>query len=539
MYSESKPKLNPARAWYSSNVGGLQVFLSSFILFPGVSFVFAQDDVNVTELPGLTITAPASRKSEPYWVKPEKILEGNDLRRKRDTGLGDTLSRELGVSSSSYGPGASRPIIRGLDSSRIRVLESGVSMGDLSAISPDHAVSTETLNASQIEILRGPSTLLYGSGTSGGVVNVISDHIPDRLYKSVQGNFEGRFNSALEERSGAFSASGTQGAFSWNIEGAKRKTNDIKIPGRANINNPDSEFGIVENSAIDSGNISVGSSYIGERGYAGVSISHLENFYGIPGPEGAKIDMGQTRYGLAGELDNPFKGFQLLKLRMNYNDYQHNELEESGEIGTRLKNDELDGRIELLHAPLPDWQGVIGLQFQHQDFSAKGEEAFIPSTSSHAVGLFMLEQYQWRRWLFEIGGRYEHTHLNPLGSDLSSRDFNLFNISAGGGWEFIDGYQIDFTATRGQRAPIINALYANGIHVATNTFELGDQHLTKETSNNFELSLQKTDGIVTGRINLFYNHINDYIFQQSRDSNSDGLADRVNDEGELTVNGAF
>ncbi|HBV21198.1 MAG TPA: TonB-dependent receptor, partial [Nitrosomonas sp.] len=160
--------------------------------------VFAQAAVDVTKLPGVIVTAPANQQSEPYWVKPDRVLQGDDLRRKREAGLGDTLSRELGVSSSSFGPGASRPIIRGQDSSRVRVLESGVSMGDLSVISPDHAVATETLNVSQIEILRGPATLLYGSGASGGIVNVITDRMPDRLYKSTQGQFEGRFNSALE-----------------------------------------------------------------------------------------------------------------------------------------------------------------------------------------------------------------------------------------------------------------------------------------------------------------------------------------------------
>lgn len=509
------------------------------LALPDIPAVLAQKPADVTELPGVVVTAPVNQQSEPYWIKPEKVILENDLRRNREAGLGDMLSRELGISSSSFGPGASRPIIRGQDSSRIRILESGVGMGDLSVISPDHAVATETLNASRIEILRGPATLLYGSGTSNGVVNVINDRIPDRMYKSMQGHFEGRFNSAMGERSGIFSASGSRGQISWNIEGAKRKTDDIKIPGRADPANPDSGLGVVRNSAIDSSNISVGSSYIGELGYVGLSVTHLENFYGIPGPEGAKIDMGQTRYGLAGELDDPIKGFQQLKMRVNYNDYQHNELEGSGEIGTHLKNDEVDGRFELLHAPITNLQGVLGAQFQYQDFSAKGDEAFVPSTISHSVGLFALEQYQWRRWMFEVGGRFEHANQNPQDALLSSRDFNLYSVSAGSAWAFIDGYQIDLTATRGQRAPILNALYANGIHVATNTFAVGDQRLNKETSNNFDLSFQKTDGVITGRINLFYNLINNYIFQSSRDSNGDGFADRVNNDGELDIDGAF
>lgn len=498
------------------------------------------DTVHLPKMPEVVVVEDLNEKdSEQAIVQPEIVLRGDKLRRKREANLGDTLSQELGVTSSSFGPGAGRPIIRGLDGPRIRVLEGGVGTGDLSIISPDHAVATETMSASRIEILRGPSTLLYGSGTSGGIVNVITDRIPDRLFKSISGNFEGRFNSALEERTGAMNASGSLGQFSWNVEGVRRKTNDIKIPGRANKNDPNSPSGVVRNSAIESSNLSVGGSYIGERGYVGVSISRLESFYGIPGPEEAQIDLGQTRYGLAGALDNPLQGFEQLKFRMNYNDYQHNELEDTGEIGSSFKNDEVEGRVELLHELIADWQGVMGVQFQNSDFSASGEEAFISSSKSHSVGLFMLEKREWERWQFEMSGRLEHAVQNPQGNQLQSRDFGLYSVSAGSAWEFSDGYQIDLTATRGQRAPTSVALYANGLHIATNTFDNGNATLNKETSNNFDLSLQKTSGLIQGRVNLFYNHINNYIFQQSRDSNGDGLADRVNDDEMLDVNGSF
>lgn len=513
------------------------VILVFFLL--KISSTSAQGVSKNVELPSVQITAPTSGSAESSGIKADIILQGDRLRRKRETNLGDTLSHELGVTSSSFGPGAGRPIIRGQDGPRVQVLENGVGTGDLSIISPDHAVATETLNASRIEILRGPSTLLYGSGVSGGVVNVVNDRIPDRLFKTPQANFEGRFNSALEERNGALNASGSLGRMSWNIEGAKRKTNDVHIPGRANPNDPNSEIGFVRNSAIDSSNLSVGSSYMGDRGFVGMSVSRLENFYGIPGPEGAKIDMSQTRYGLAGDLDNPLKGFQQLKMRFNYNDYQHKELEQSGDTGSRFKNNELDSRAELIHSPIAQWQGVMGIQLQNRNFSAKGEEAFVPSSLSQSAGLFLLEKREWQQWRFEAGGRFEHTAHNPQATQLQTRDFNLYSVSAGSAWKFMDGYQIDLTATRGQRAPNTVALYANGKHVATNTFEQGDQALRKETSNNFDIALQKTTGTITGKVNLFYNYVNDYIFQQSRDSNGDGFADKVNDQGLLDKHGTF
>ncbi len=370
-------------------------------------------------------------------------------------------------------------------------------------------------------------------------LTVITDRIPDRIFKKPQGNLESHYNSATNERSGAFNASGSLGRTSWNLEAFKRKTSNIKIPGRADKSDPNSKSGVVKNSATDTHNLSFGTSYVGERGFLGASISRLESLYGIPGPEGAKIDMGQTRYGLAGELDDPLKGFKQLKMRFHYNDYKHDELEESGEIGTRFKNNELDGRVELLHNPLANWQGIMGVQFQNRDFSIAGEEAFMPSTKSHTVGLFMVEKRHWERWQFEIGGRIERAQQNPQGTILRSRDFNLYSVSTGGAWEFTDGYKLDLTATRGQRAPTTLALYASGLHLATNTFDTGNEALTKETSNNFDLALHKTTGVIQGKVNLFYNQINDYVFQRSNDSNGDGLADRVNDEGILNANGSF
>lgn len=513
-------------------------FLLAFFCFD-IASTQAQEGSRTVELPSVTVAAPAAEQVEPGIFTPTTVLQGDDLRRKREANLGDTLSRELGVSSTSFGPGAGRPIIRGLDGPRIRIMESGIGTGDLSIISPDHAVATDSLNASRIEILRGPSTLLYGSGTSGGVVNVITDRIPDRLFKRPQGNLESRYNSATNERGGAFNASGSLKNISWNLEAFKRQTSNIKIPGRADKNDPNSKHGTVKNSATDTHNLSFGTSYIGERGFLGMSISRLESLYGIPGPEGAKIDMGQTRYGVAGELDDPVKGFKQLKMRFNYNDYKHDELEDDGNIGTRFKNDEVEGRVELQHDPLANWHGVMGVQFQNRDFSVAGEEAFMPSTKSHSVGLFLVEKRHWKQWQFEVGGRIEHAAQNPQGAALQSRDFNLYSISAGSAWEFTDGYKLDLTATRGQRAPTTVALYANGIHVATNTFDRGNQALTEETSNNFDLALHKTHGTIKGKVNLFYNQVNDYVFQQSADSNGDGLADRVNDEGSLDFNGSY
>ncbi len=523
----------------------IQYFLGSTIVVVmsvafGISPVHAENSATNSVLPPVTVTAtPFENRSELDIAQPVSVLRGEDLRRKREASLGDTLSRELGVASSSFGPAAGRPIIRGLDGPRIRVLENGIGTLDLSTISPDHAVTAESLNASQIEILRGPATLLYGSGASGGVVNVVSGRIPSQLFKLPKGNIEIRGNTATEERTGAFNATGSIGRASWSVGGFKRKTGDYHIPGRANESDPNSKKGVVKNTAIDSGGVSAGGSFVGERGFIGGSVSRLESEYGIPSPEGSKIDLKQTRYDLSGELDKPIIGLEKLKMRMGYNDYKHNEIESTGEVATRFKNRGLETRAELLHAPIANWKGVFGIQFQGRDFSALGEESVVPVTKSNSTGLFLVEERNWDRWQLELGGRIERATQAPQNNINPSRAFNLYNISAGTLWKFMDGYGFSLSATRGQRAPSTEELYIHGAHRGTATFQTGDSNLIAETTSNIDLALRKNTGLIKWKINVFNNWIDNYIFVSSADINGDGVADRVDDTGILDATGEF
>ncbi len=516
-------KQNLTRAT-THNPGGLfkpGVMVSALAVL-GMSAAYAEDSSKAAELSAVVVTAtPFGNRSELDMAQPVTVLQGDDLRRKREASLGDTLSNELGVTSSAFGPAAGRPIIRGLDGPRIRVLEGGIGTLDISTLSPDHMVTVEPLNASQIEILRGPATLLYGSGASGGVVNVVTERIPNRLFKSPKGNFEVRGNSATDERSGAFNVMGSAGKTSWYTDGFKRKTGDYDTP-----------VGTVKNSALDSDGVSMGGAFIGARGFVGASVSQLESLYGIPGADGTKIDLKQTRYDMAGELDDPFRGFKRLKLRMGYNDYKHAEIEGSGEVGTRFKNQGFEGRVELLHAPIAGWQGALGMQVQDRNFSAIGEEALVPATKSRSTGLFLVEERNWERWRVEVGGRVERATQTPLDDADPSRAFNLYSASAGTLWKFTEGYGLGLTATHAQRAPTTEELYTRtGPHTATRTYQTGNNALTKEISDNIDLSLRKTAGAVKWKINVFHNRIGSYIFERSADT--DGLpgADRVNDEG--------
>ena len=506
------------------------VITALLLSVPGMSLAQVRDGGKVTELPPVVVTtSPFKDRSDLDMAQPVTVLKGEDLRRKRESSIGDTLSRELGVASSSFGPGAGRPIIRGLDGPRVQVLENGISTLDLSTTSPDHAVAVESFNASQIEILRGPAVLLYGGGATGGVVNVVTGRIPSRLFKSPTGDVEIRGNTATEERSGAFNAKGSAGQhFSWSVGGFKRKTGDYDTP-----------VGRVRNSAINSEGISIGGSFVGERGFLGGSVSRLENEYGVPSPEGSKIDLKQTRYDLSGELDRPLIGFEKLKVRMGYNDYKHNEIESSGEVATRFNNQAIDSRAELLHAPIAKWKGVIGVQVQNRNFSALGTEVIVPVTKSGSTGIFLLEERNWDRWRLEFGGRIEGATQDPQNNVNPSRTFGLFSGSVGSLWKFTDGYGLGLTGTRGQRAPTTEELYIHGAHRGTATYQTGSNDLSKETSSNIDLALRKTTGAVQWKVNVFHNQFNNYIFVHSADTNADGVADRSDSNGTLNPSGDF
>jgi iron complex outermembrane receptor protein len=497
---------------------------------PSIPFAQVKEGGKVTELPPVVVTtSPFKDRSDLDMAQPVTVLKGEDLRRKRESSIGDTLSRELGVASSSFGPGAGRPIIRGLDGPRVQVLENGISTLDLSTTSPDHAVTVESFNASQIEILRGPAVLLYGGGATGGVVNVVTGRIPSRLFKSPTGDAEIRGNTATEERSGAFNAKGSAGQyFSWSVGGFKRKTSDYDTP-----------VGRVRNSAVNSEGISVGGSFVGEGGFLGGSVSRLENEYGVPSPEGSKIDLKQTRYDLSGELDRPLIGFEKLKVRMGYNDYKHNEIESSGEVATRFNNQAIDSRAELLHAPIAKWRGVIGVQVQNRDFSALGTQVIVPVTKSGSAGVFLIEERNWERWRLEFGGRVEGATQDPQNNVNPSRSFGLFSGSVGTLWKFTDGYGLGLTGTRGQRAPTTEELYIHGAHRGTATYQTGSHDLSKETSSNIDLALRKTTGAVQWKVNVFHNQFNNYIFVHSADTNADGVADHSDSHGTIDPNGDF
>ena len=458
--------------------------------FVVVGDAFAQaDGIYVTPIP----------TDEASIAQPASVLRGDELRRRQAGSIGDTLDREPGVQSGGMGPGASRPVIRGQDAPRVRVLENGIGSMDASSISPDHMPAVETLGATQVEVLRGPATLIHGGGAMGGLVNVVTKRIPQDKLEGFAGAAELRLGSAARGATGLVDLNGGKGGFAWHVDAFRRDDGDYRAAR-----------GIIRNSFIDSTGANLGASFIGDRGYVGIGIQQLSSFYGVPAGEQARIDLEQTRYDLAGELRDPFPGFAKARLRLGRNQYRHDEVEQTGEVATTFRNKAREGRLELTHQPLGAFKGVLGFSFHQRDFSAVGEESFLAPTKSSGHALFLVEEARSGEFRFELGGRVERERHRPQG--LPARSFSPSTWSGAAGWEFSRGYSAVVTLTGAQRAPAIEELYANGPHAATATFEVGDAALNKESSINVDLSLRKTAGPWRWKAGVYANRFSDYIY---------------------------
>ena len=493
-----------------------------------------------TELEPSVISASGLASKRHQMTTPAEVLEGDELVLRRESTLGETLESLPGVRSSSFGAGVGRPVIRGLDGARVKVLSDGVDVLDASTISPDHAITSEPLLAERIEVLKGPATLLYGGGAIGGVVNVIDRKIPTYVpEKGYEGELELRANSVANEGAGVFGITAGTGNFAVRAEGTKRQANDYEIPGSP---------GKQEGSYNDTDSFNLGGSFIGERGYIGLAYGEQNIRYGLLAHEHADchthgpgdwhcgghghghahddeehegipyVDMRQKRWDLRGELNDPLPGFELARLRVGHSDYQHKEIEE-GEVATRFDNDATDARLELTHKPLFGWRGVLGAQTLRRDFEASGEEAYVPPTLTRNHGLFLLEEYTSGAWRYELGLRHEWQDIDATGAKDTRHSGT--SVSAGTVWTFAPEYSLGFSLSRSQRLPTAQELYADGVHLATNTYELGNTGLGRETSRNIDLTLRKHSGDTTFSASVFHNRVKNYIYADTLDRYED------------------
>lgn len=520
--------------------------LALMLAFAAPATALAQQ---ASTLPAVTVSASALSLGSDDMSTPVSVLDGDELVRAREGTLGETLAGQPGITSSHFGAGASRPIIRGMDGPRVKVLSDGAEIQDASTISPDHAVASEPMLAEQIEVLRGPSALAYGGGAVGGVVNVIDKKIPTQVpAKGFEGSAEMRANSAAREKAGAFEVTGGAGNFAFHAEGVKRDAKEYKVgsgwEGGSKVAGSYNE--------TDTG--SVGAAWVGSRGFLGLAFTSQRAEYGLPGhnhefeschPHGTHLHCGEhdhegeegeehdhehekggavpyvklksERWDVRGELRDPMPGFTRLRLRAAFTDYKHDEIEGT-EIATTFKNQGHDARLEMEHVPLGGWRGVAGLQTSKRDFSALGEEAYVAPTVTKKHAAFLVEEYNLAQWRFEAGLRHEWQDIAVDSATLQDHSASGTSISLGAVWKFAPQYSLGSTISRTHRLPGAEELYANGVHMATATYELGNENLGKETSNNIDVTLRKYAGATTFSLSAYRNRIDNYIFGSTLDS---------------------
>lgn len=499
-------------------------------------------------LPAVVVTATPFGGSEGEQILvPAKVLAGDELSNKLGLSLGNTLAHELGVAASAFGAGASRPIIRGLEGTRVKILQNGMSVSDVSSLSNDHAVAAAGPGTRQIEILRGPAALLYGSGAIGGLVNVVNDRIPTVLQPQPTGEAELRHGTVNRANTVSASVDGSAGAIGLHVDGSVQRASDYEIPGDRVEGDPDSGSGRLPWSYTRERSFGVGASYIHEGGHVGMSLGQLDKRYGIPSDEGAQIDLAQTRYDLDALVRQPFGGFETFRFKLGYTDYEHAELDQEGSPETRFANRALETRWELTHGPVAGWRGTLGLQTERSKFSGlsaeTGEPDAVPVTRSTSTAAFLVEQRELGPVRVNAGLRIESVKRRPdAGRD---RSFNLGSYSVGGLWPFTPGYGLGATFSVAQRAPATEELYSNGPHEATATFDVGNPDFKKETSHNLELSLQKTTGSLRWKANVFHNRVKDFIYGQLTGNllddeglPGDELNERVFAQADATIRGA-
>jgi iron complex outermembrane receptor protein len=493
--------------------------------------------------------APLERTVE-QMAQPISVLSGDALARSHSSSIGETLADQPGVSATYFGPVASRPVIRGQFGERVLVLTNGLASLDASALSEDHAVSIDSILAQRIEVVRGPATLLYGSGAAGGLVNVVDSRIPERpLQAPLSGKFALGADSATSKREGAGTIDFGSEQIAGHLDYFRRSTSDVEIPGFAESarlraleeeeghedHEGEEASGVLENtdSDIEGGAGSV--TFTGERYFAGLTLSRYNSDYGIPGhhhdeeeggeEEDVRIALDQTRYDLSAgfEFDGFFSG---ARLRIGRNEYTHKELE-GEQVGTMYDNLGADSRLELKHRALGIFEGALGAQYKRTDFNAVGDEAFVPPSDTRQTSIFIFEEASISEsWVLQASARAENQRIDA--PQLPRYDETTTGASIGAIWTVSEAATLSANLALTERHPNSTELFADGPHVAVQRVErgsvtLGRGILGKEVSTNLDLTLRGSLGPLEYNLTGFINDVNDYILLSPTADEEDGL----------------
>lgn len=522
----------------------------------GANFVLARSAIEVID-----VHATPMHLSVMESATPVSVLSGETLRRQQAATLGDTLEKLPGVQSNFHGNVASTPIIRGLSGPRVLITQNGLDVSDVSRVGPDHAVASEASTAKQIEVLRGPATLFFGSGAIGGVVNVVDQRVPTST--ETRGEFVLETQTVNDQKLGTFNVTTGVDNIAFYADGFYRDSNDYETPVAPDIDDLDGAH-VVENSNEESNGFTLGTSYLFDQGYVGVAVERFEREYGVPGHShggdtSVFADLEQTKYQLLGEYNFTNDFLQSVHFRAGYTDYEHAEVE-GGLVGTTFSNETEELRVDLLHKPMAGWRGGISLHYKGSDVFAQGEEAFTPPSEMEMFAVALMEERHFGDFLVQLGARAEsvtldassvllpeldahehddehdhdeHAHDEHEGSEFVrqfavDQEFTPISLSAGVVYTINESYNVAVSLSRSERAPSASELLSFGPHIGTRTYEIGalfdlseegefvlsQTAIDLETANNIDLTFRKTQGDVGFVFNAFYNQVDNYYFQE-------------------------
>ena len=454
---------------------------------------------------------------------PVNVLQGRGLLLKQQPTLGATLEQEVGVSATNFGPNASRPIIRGLGGFDIRLLNNGIGLLDASSASPDHAVAVSPFAVERIEVVRGPAAVMYGGGAIGGVVNTIDSRIAlAPRERPFAGAASYRYDAQNDLSAGGARIDGGNERFALHADAYATRNSDLKIPGYAwtpevqAIRGEAGPSGALLNSQGETQSYGLGATtFYDNRGYAGVSYSRFTTNYGTVAAPDVTIDLKQQAWNFAGELRDTVPGFNTVRLKYGYNDYEHTEFEGS-EAGTVFESRGWNLRLEGLHGKIGPFEGAIGLEMASVDFSALGDEAFVPSTTTKNIAGFVYEEIRQDAWKFSLGARIENSKIDAeeftaAGSPADSVSFTPWSAAFGTFYAFNEAWGLGANVQYTQRAPSSQELFADGPHVATDQFEVGSRTLNKATSTSIDLTLKQSGDYFTSTVGAFYSDFSNFI----------------------------
>ena len=502
---------------------------------------------------------------------PVNVIAADELKLKQASTLGETLKNEVGVHSSFYGSVASSPIIRGLDGPRVLITQNGLDAGDASRVGADHSVATETSTATQIEVLRGPATLFYGSGAIGGVVNIIDNRVPTST--DTIADWLLQYNDVSDEKQGSFSLQTGKENIAFHLDGFWRDAGDYKLPKDFDAHaDGEEQSSHLANTASKSNGFTLGTSYLFDQGFIGFSYGKLNRDYGIPGHSahgeeheteaGTSAEMEQDRIQLLSEANFSNDFIKQLNTKFAYTDYQHQEIEE-GAVGTTFSNKSGEMKVDLYHQEYLGWQGAWTLHYKNSDFKAIGDEAFAPPSTTESLAIAWLEEKHFGDLLLQLGARFEHVKIDADDTTIGFEDedhgheneqvsfsqqkFNPFSTSLGLVWDYQTGYNLGLSFAVSQRAPSAAELFSFGPHIGAGTFEVGamfeleqegdeihvelsPQDVEIETSYSVDLTWRKFEGDFGFVVSAFYNHVKDYYYQQ--DTGLEFIDDHANEHDE-------